>query len=83
MSRLATSDLPLRNIREEANVSLEDMAEILSRAAGRPISIDYVKLIEYRGTDRYPYLSAYAEATGKHISLIAAAAKKSKNKLSN
>ena len=75
MSRTSTVDLPLRTLRLDNGVNIDDMARILSSRAGKPISVDYVKLLEYRGTDKHLYISAYAEATQRPISIVAEAAK--------
>lgn len=83
MARSTTVNLPLRNLRELAGVTLEDMAEILSKKVGRKVKPEYVRLIEARGTDKYIYISAYSEVSQKHISLVAEAAKKPENNLSS
>ena len=82
MARKTTVDQPLRNLREQAGVSLTDMSTILTKRTGRPISTGYVRLIESRGTDKYTYISVYSEVLQKHISLVADAAKKTENSLS-
>ena len=75
MPKIAELNLPLRNIREAAGISLEDMAAILTKQLGRTVKPDYVYLVERRGTGRYDYINAYALATGRAINEVADAAK--------
>jgi len=75
MSRTAELELPLKNIRESLGLSYEDVAAKMGDILGRTISMEYARLIEYRGTIKSANIRALAEIYSRPIVEIEEAAK--------
>lgn len=76
MSKRTPRALPIRSIRESKGFSLDYVAEHISALLGRPISADYVQLLEYRGTITYDYIKAFAKVYSEKDDDIAIAFRK-------
>jgi hypothetical protein len=61
MSRIAELILPLKTIRKSCGLSYEDVAAQMSAILHRPISWEYVRLLEYRGTIKSANIRALSE----------------------
>lgn len=65
MPKALQNSLPLRQLRIDANLSLDAAATAISAELGRPISIPYLRdVLERRGTTMYEYIRAIARAYG-------------------
>jgi hypothetical protein len=71
MAAPRTKKLPLRNIREEADLTYDQVADLMSQHIGKPVSPEYVRLLEHRGTRQVKLVQAFARVYGKSVNSMA------------
>ena len=72
----------LKQMRERSGKSLTEVAEQMTQLLERPVSKEYISVLEFRGTGMYDYIQAFSEIYRVPGPLVARAAMPSQNKIS-